>query len=36
MAWYLYSWGDAVEVVAPKGLRNFIENHRGTDFDSLP
>lgn len=36
MAWHLYSWGDAVEVVAPKGLRNFIENHRRTDFDSLP
>lgn len=36
MAWYLYSWGDAVEVVAPEGLRNFIEKHRRTDFDSLP
>ncbi|MGP4802156.1 helix-turn-helix transcriptional regulator [Agrobacterium cavarae] len=36
MAWHLYSWGDAVEVVAPEGLRSFIENHRRSDFDSLP
>ncbi|ADY66031.1 helix-turn-helix transcriptional regulator [Agrobacterium tumefaciens] len=36
MAWHLYSWGDAVEVVAPEGLRSLIENHRRTDFDSLP
>ncbi|MBD9653155.1 WYL domain-containing protein [Ensifer sp. ENS09] len=36
MAWHLYSWGDAVEVVAPEGLRSFVENHRRTDFDSLP
>ncbi|CUX06853.1 putative transcriptional regulator [Agrobacterium fabacearum S56] len=36
MAWYLYSWGDAVEVVAPEGLRSFIENHRRNDFDSMP
>ncbi|MCD4662793.1 WYL domain-containing protein [Agrobacterium sp.] len=36
MAWHLYSWGSAVEVIAPDGLRSFIENYRRSDFDSLP
>lgn len=36
MAWHLYQWGNAVEVVAPEGLRNLIEYHRRSDFDALP
>lgn len=36
MAWHLYQWGDAVEVIAPEGLRNLVNNHRRSDFDALP
>ncbi|MGH0343922.1 helix-turn-helix transcriptional regulator [Sinorhizobium meliloti] len=36
MAWHLYSWGDAVEVIAPEGLRSLVEHHRRSDFDALP
>lgn len=36
MAWHLYSWGDAVEVIAPEGLRCLVEHHRRSDFDALP
>lgn len=36
MAWHLYQWGDAVEVVAPDGLRSLVENHRRSDFEALP
>lgn len=36
MCWHLYTWGDAVEVVAPEALRQMIENHRRKDFPALP
>ncbi len=36
MAWHLYQWGDAVEVIAPEGLRTLVENHRRSDFGALP
>lgn len=36
MAWHLYQWGDAVEVVAPEGLRRMIEDHRRADFAAFP
>ncbi len=36
MAWHLYQWGDAVEVIAPEGLRALVENYRRNDFDALP
>lgn len=36
MAWFLYQWGDAVEVIAPTGLRHFTEKYRRTDFEALP
>lgn len=36
MAWHLYQWGDAVEVLAPEGLRALCEGHRRKDFDALP
>jgi predicted DNA-binding transcriptional regulator YafY len=36
MAWHLYAWGDAVEVVAPERLRLMVEGHRRGDFGALP
>ena len=36
MAWYLYQWGDKVEVIKPKALRDFIVNHRRSDFPVVP
>lgn len=36
MAWHLYQWGDAVEVLAPEPLRRMVENHRRSDFGILP
>ncbi|QUS37215.1 helix-turn-helix transcriptional regulator [Falsirhodobacter algicola] len=32
MAWFLYKWGDKVEVLAPEGLRRMVEGHRRSDF----
>lgn len=36
MAWHLYAWGAAVEVVAPAALAEMTGGHRRTDFPSLP
>ncbi|KQW26409.1 DeoR family transcriptional regulator [Rhizobium sp. Root274] len=36
MAWHLYQWGNTVEVLAPQGLRSLVEDHRRSDFPSLP
>lgn len=36
MAWHLYQWGNAVEIIAPEGLRTLVEQHRRSDFDALP
>lgn len=36
MAWLLYQWGDAVEVVAPEGLRKLVAHNRRVDFDAFP
>jgi len=36
MCWHLYSWGDAVEVVAPEPLRLMVADHRRCDFAALP
>ena len=36
MAWHLYQWGDAVEVLAPARLRAMVEAHRRSDFAALP
>jgi predicted DNA-binding transcriptional regulator YafY len=36
MAWHLYSWGDAVEVLAPPQLAAMVQPWRRTDFPSLP
>lgn len=32
MAWHLYQWGDTVEVIAPKKLREMVEGYRCSDF----
>jgi predicted DNA-binding transcriptional regulator YafY len=36
MCWHLYSWGDAVEVLAPEPLRAMVEGYRRSDFVALP
>lgn len=36
MAWHLYKWGDAVEVISPPELRAMVEAHRRPDFPALP
>ena len=36
MAWYLYQWGDQVEVLAPEALRDMIAAYRRSDFPALP
>ncbi len=36
MAWFLYMWGDAVEMLAPEPLREMVEQHRRDDFPALP
>ena len=36
MAWHLYMWGEAVEVLAPEPLRAMVEQHRRGDFSALP
>jgi len=36
MAWHLYMWGDAVEVLAPDTLRDMVAMHRRSDFPALP
>lgn len=36
MAWHLYVWGDAVEVIAPQPLRDMVQDFRRGDFAALP
>ncbi|MFP4568893.1 helix-turn-helix transcriptional regulator [Rhodosalinus sp.] len=36
MAWHLYQWGDAVEVLEPEPLRRMVEGHQRADFPALP
>ena len=36
MAWHLYSWGDAVEVVSPQSLAEQVNRARRADFLALP
>ncbi|WP_230279140.1 WYL domain-containing protein [Croceicoccus sp. Ery15] len=36
MAWHLYAWGDAVEVLEPKSLRDMVHPFRRGDFPALP
>jgi predicted DNA-binding transcriptional regulator YafY len=36
MCWHLYSWGNHVEVIAPKELKNLVKAHRRSDFPAMP
>ena len=36
MAWHLYQWGDAVEVIAPKAVADLVKGHQRADFKALP
>lgn len=36
MCWHLYAWGDCVEVLAPPALAALVQEHRRSDFPSLP
>jgi len=36
MCWHLYSWGTAVEVLAPAELADMVKGHQRDDFQSLP
>jgi predicted DNA-binding transcriptional regulator YafY len=36
MCWHLYEWGDSVEVLAPPALAALVNDHRRSDFPSLP
>ncbi|MBA4274733.1 MAG: WYL domain-containing protein [Alphaproteobacteria bacterium] len=36
MAWHLYQWGDKVEVLSPKALRDMVNGHRRSDFTAMP
>lgn len=36
MAWFLYQWGDKVEVLSPTGLRDYVHPWRRADLDGMP
>ena len=36
MAWYLYQWGDKVEVLKPASVRDLVKDHKRSDFSVLP
>lgn len=36
MAWHLYAWGDAVDVLAPLRLREMVKDYQRSDFEALP
>jgi predicted DNA-binding transcriptional regulator YafY len=36
MCWHLYTWGNRVEVLAPKSLRRMVHPYRRSDFAALP
>ena len=36
MAWYLYQWGDKVEVIKPVALKALMQNHQRSDFPVVP
>lgn len=36
MAWHLYAWGDAVEVMGRASLYILVQNHSHDDFIYLP
>ena len=36
MAWYLYQWGDKVDVIKPGPLRDLVAHYKRADFPVLP
>jgi predicted DNA-binding transcriptional regulator YafY len=36
MCWYLYAWGDSVEVVSPERLKRLVQGFQRSDFPGLP
>jgi predicted DNA-binding transcriptional regulator YafY len=36
MSWYLYSWGNKVEVLAPQKLKDMVRHHQRNDFPAMP
>jgi predicted DNA-binding transcriptional regulator YafY len=36
MAWYIYQWGDQIEVIAPKELRAMVKGFQRSDLGVLP
>lgn len=36
MAWHLYQWGDAVDVITPARLRDMVVAHQRGDFPAMP
>jgi len=36
MAWHLYTWGDKVEVIEPKTLKDMITKYKRSDFPAMP
>jgi len=36
MAWHLYTWGNQVEVIEPKALKDLVKGHQRKDFLALP
>lgn len=36
MTWYLYQWGDKVEVLAPPELAAMVKGHQRSDINALP
>lgn len=36
MAWHLYQWGDKVDVLSPRELRDMVEGYRRSDFSAMP
>ena len=36
MTWFLYRWGDAVEVLVPEGLAAMTRDWRRSDFSRFP
>ena len=36
MAWYLYQWGNKVDVIKPTALRDLVASYKRSDFPILP
>lgn len=36
MVWFLYAWGNQVEVIAPQTVRDLVAGHQRDDFEGAP